>query len=216
MVKHVLWSALVAGAAAAVVATLAQSWQLLPLIEQAELFESGHSHGGAGLARLGLTGLTNLLTGVGFALLLAAAICLRGKPVDVRQGLLWGLGGFLAVQVAPALGMPAELPGAAAAPLLERQAWWLGTVAATGIGLALVVFAPRAFWKAAGVVLLALPHAIGAPHPPAGEHGLAPPELAAHFAVASLFMAAVFWATLGGVLGKLLQPAPDLRSEGIA
>jgi predicted cobalt transporter CbtA len=51
-----------------------------------------------------------------------------------------------------------------------------------------------------GLVLIAAPHAIGAP----GGHthaGAVPAELAAQFAAASLATAAAFWAVLGGLTG---------------
>src|SRR5690606_6042804 len=127
-----------------------------------------------------------------------------GVTVDARSGLMWGLGGFAAVALAPALGLPPELPGSAAADLVDRQVWWIGTALATGLGLWLIASRPQALLKAAGVVLLLAPHVIGAPQPHAYA-SQAPAELAGHFAATSLVCAAVFWALLGLGLGLFWQ-----------
>ncbi|WP_042701026.1 CbtA family protein, partial [Azospirillum sp. B506] len=78
----------------------------------------GHQHGpvrevGEGvpvtldeaMQRIGLTIAANLIAGVAYALLLGAAILLAGRPVDARRGLVWGMGGFVAVALAPAFGL---------------------------------------------------------------------------------------------------------------
>jgi cobalt transporter subunit CbtA len=151
-----------------------------------------------------LTWIATTLTSVGFALLLAGAFAVSGRAVDAREGLLWGLGGFAAFALAPAFGLPPELPGAVAADLVSRQIWWIGTVAATLAGLGLMVFA-RATWVIpVAIAVLVAPHIIGAPHPPSGA-GAVPPELAASFAARSLGVNAVFWALLGLATGALYR-----------
>jgi adenosylcobinamide kinase/adenosylcobinamide-phosphate guanylyltransferase len=50
--------------------------------------------------------------------------------------MFWGLAGFAVFTLAPGLGLPPELPAMPAADLLARQVWWIGTAAATAIGLA--------------------------------------------------------------------------------
>jgi len=168
----------------------------------------GHDHGAEewapedGFERFIFSAGANLVTGVGFAFLLVAAIALKGGTVNWRRGLLWGAAGFLVFQALPAIGLPPEVPGTEAAALPDRQAWWLLTVAASGAGLALIAFA-RPWWlKMGGAALLVVPHVIGAPQP---EHhgGLAPEELAHSFIVVSLIVAAVFWLVLGAVAGYL-------------
>ncbi len=77
-----------------------------------------------------------------------------------------------------------------------RQAWWLSTVISTGIGLALIVLVRAWGWKAAGVVLLVIPHLIGAPHPDVFGAS-APQELAQAFVLASGIANAIFWVVLG-------------------
>ncbi len=153
-----------------------------------------------GIERTLFTVLANVLTGVGFGLILVAAVTLSGRHVDPGRGVLWGLAGFAVFTLAPALGLPPELPGMVAADLGARQTWWIGTVISTTGGLALIVFARPRLLKGLGVALLLAPHAVGAPHP--GQFGgKVPGELAAEFAVASLFTAALFWTALGGFAG---------------
>jgi cobalt transporter subunit CbtA len=148
------------------------------------------------------TWIATTLTSVGFALLLVGAYAVSGRAVDAREGLLWGIAGFAALALAPAFGLPPELPGSVAADLFSRQAWWIGTAVATAAAIGLMLFA-RASWAIpVGVALLVAPHLIGAPRPPAGA-GLVPPELAAAFAARSLGINAAFWALLGLATGAL-------------
>ncbi len=232
MLRRILFAGVLAGIAAGVIISVVQTLSVTPLILEAEKYESGvyvtapaarpwqmepapsaadgRGEGGDeaawqpedGLERTLYTVLANALTGVGFGFVLVAGFALARRPVDWRRGALWGLGGFAVFSLAPALGLPPELPGMAAANLAARQLWWSATVAATGIGLALIVFSPRAALKGLGAVLLVAPHAIGAPHP---EHfaGTVPAELAAEFVMASLLASALFWTALGGIAGYL-------------
>ena len=159
----------------------------------------GHEHDGwspaDGFERTFWTGVANVGMAVGFALLLVAAFSLR-ENVSWRQGILWGLGGYAAFFALPALGLAPELPGAEAAALESRQAWWLVTVTLSVIGVALIGLTRGWRWKAAAVVLIAVPHLIGAPHPEVG-HSLAPAELVRMFIVATAIANAVFWVVLG-------------------
>jgi cobalt transporter subunit CbtA len=159
---------------------------------------------GGGLDRLLHTGLANLVLGVGFALLLVACFALYGRPVDARRGVLWGLAGFAVFTLAPGLGLPPEVPGAKAAALTDRQIWWACAAAAAALGLWLMVFARQHALKVLGVVVVALPHLVGAPHP-AEIGGKVPAELAGHFAAASIVVSAIFWASLGWLGGTFWQ-----------
>src|SRR5260370_596802 len=96
-----------------------------------------------GIERAAYTLVADLLTAIGFALLLAAGFTLRGGAVTWRDGLFWGLAGFATFTLAPGLGLPPAIPGTEAAPLAARQIWWLATVASTGCGLALLAFTRR-------------------------------------------------------------------------
>ncbi len=162
-----------------------------------------HDHGdgwapAVGIERTLFTALTNIVAGFGFALLIAGGFALSRRPVDTASGLLWGLAGFATFTLAPGLGLPPELPGMATAGLAPRQGWWLFAAAATALGLTLIVF--RRSWpvRLAGALALILPHAVGAPHPPAPASAV-PPELAAQFVSASIVTAAVFWLLLGAI-----------------
>jgi len=94
------------------------------------------------------------------------------------------LAGFATFTIAPGLGLPPQLPGSETAPLLERQLWWLGTVAATGSALALIAFTTQAYWAILAAGLIVLPHILGAPRP--DEHLAAvPAALAHHFIIAA-------------------------------
>ncbi|MEO5621680.1 MAG: CbtA family protein [Cypionkella sp.] len=154
-----------------------------------------------------LTSLFFGVTYVAYGLILVAGFNLAtslGKTIDLRVGLLWGLAGFAAFQLAPALGLPPELPGTIAADLRERQIWWLGTALATGGGLALIAYGRGALAIAAGIALLAAPHVIGAPELD-GYFGVAPPEVASAFAARTLGIGLIVWAFLGGLAGRLWQ-----------
>jgi cobalt transporter subunit CbtA len=211
-------AALTAGLLAGLLVSVVQATRVTPLILEAERYEapapphSAHAVDDAaawvprdGIERTVFTVVANLLVGVGFALLLAAAFALYGGPVDVRTGVLWGLAGFAAFALAPAFGLPPEPPGLAAADLAGRQAWWIGTAAATAAGLAVIAFASPPLAKALGVVAILVPHLIGAPHPEAAAAGSLPAELAARFVAASLVTSAVFWVVLGGLSGWLYR-----------
>lgn len=166
--------------------------------------EGGHEHGGwqpdDGLERTFYTALANISAGVGFALLLAAAISLYGRTGNWGTGLLWGAAGYTVFFVAPSIGLPPELPGTVAAPLLARQLWWTATVAASAGGLALLVFARTWPLKIAGALLLFAPHLAGAPQP-AVHSSTAPAELARSFLYATMLANAAFWLAMGALAG---------------
>ena len=72
------------------------------------------------------TTLASVITGAGFAVLLAGVSLLTGFPITPKNGLIWGICGFLAVTVAPGAGLAPELPGMPAGDLVSRQVWWVG------------------------------------------------------------------------------------------
>ncbi len=157
-----------------------------------------------GLERKVYSFATNILVGVGFGLLLVAGFVFSRREVDFSKGLLWGLGGFFVFNLAPALGLPPELPGMNAAALDARQMWWLGTVLASASGLALIAFTRASWAKALGAAIIIAPHIYGAPHTPLGA-SLVPAELAAQFVMASLMTSALFWIVLGASAGHLYR-----------
>ena len=220
--KRIAAAALLAGVLAGLFLTAVQRIQVIPILQQAELFEdaaSAHTHAhthaateGAhqhdaeawkpenGWERTFYTAVANVSLAIGFALLLSAAMALRGGATSWRSGLLWGLAGYTIFFVAPALGLRPELPGTEAAPLADRQLWWILAVGGTSVGLALLVFARSAFMKILGLALLIVPHLIGAPQP-AIHASTAPQELAHAFIFASALANAVLWLALGAFAG---------------
>jgi predicted cobalt transporter CbtA len=73
-----------------------------------------------GWQRTTFTALTAILSGIGFAALLFGSLALAGSSVNIRHGALWGLAAFACFGLAPALGLPPQPPGGAAASLFER------------------------------------------------------------------------------------------------
>jgi cobalt transporter subunit CbtA len=157
-----------------------------------------------GFERAAYTVLANLVIAFAVSLMLLGGMALKGGPIDARRGLLWGVGGFAAISLLPALGLPPELPGTPAADIVARQLWWLGTAAASAAGLAAIAFGGHWTAKAAGVALLVAPHVVGAPAPP--SHAVAyPGALAGEFVVASLVASALLWSLSGLAAGWLHQ-----------
>jgi cobalt transporter subunit CbtA len=113
-----------------------------------------------------------------------------------REGLLWGLGGFVVFTAAPGLGLPPELPGMPVAELTARQIWWIATAAATAAGLCLLAFRPAAWAAVLGLGLIALPHLIGAPLAPE-SHSEVPAALSHRFVVVVTLTSLLFWGLLG-------------------
>ena len=159
---------------------------------------------GNGAERTFYTAVSNIVTAIAFSLMLVAVFLLRGKTVDMNSGILWGAAGFAVFALAPALGLPPELPGMTAAALESRQVWWIGTVVVTAIGISLFTESKTILPKMAALALLATPHLIGAPHPFLFESNV-PSELSAQFAVASLVTSVFFWFVLGGTSGYLYK-----------
>jgi cobalt transporter subunit CbtA len=157
-----------------------------------------------GFERTAFTLLANLLMGVAVSAMLLGVMTLRGGTIDARTGILWGVGGFFAASLLPSLGLSPELPGTVAAEITSRQIWWLSTAAASAIGLALIVFGRQWFWKALGLVIAVIPHAIGAPQPPTLDAAY-PAALGAEFVVASLVASALLWSLSGVASGWLYQ-----------
>ncbi|SFL67319.1 CbtA family protein [Shimia aestuarii] len=228
MTKNLLSSAVFAGLIAGLIAALLQFVFVIPLLLEGELYESGQrvhflvdgmtqsEKGGPGLGnewgRHLMTVAFNVVTYTGYGLLLVAAMGFArertGLQITVQNGLIWGLCGFIAVQLAPAMGLPPELPGTPAAEVAPRQVWWIGTILATAIGLALIAFGRGVLVHAVALLLILMPHLFGAPHLDT-YFGIAPPELSAEFATISLGVAAVGWCLLGYFSAYFLARGED-------
>ena len=219
--RRLFWIALLAGLLAGLSASVVHLLKLGPLIVVAEVLEArqeptaanhtahdDHAHEASAAqpdatSRAALTIGFNCLTGFGFALLLCALF--NGKQsLNARRGAAWGAAGFIAFFVAPALGLPPSLPGSELAEIGARQTWWLGTAAASAVGL-MLLSGPHVAWRLTlGSLLLALPHAIGAPPSPAGANQ-PPAELAHAFVVWTAIASALFWLALGTASGWLVE-----------
>ena len=221
--RRVVCAALCAGLLSGIFAAVAHQIGTVPFILKAEEYEKAAEHPAGteahdhtavawepenGAERTVYTLLADILAGIGFALLLASGLTLRGGEVTWRQGLFWGLAGFATFTIAPSLGLPPEVPGTEAAPLLDRQLWWLATAVSTGCGLALLAFTRRAPWAVFAAILIVLPHLYGAPQ--SAGHGAAAPELLAHhFVVAVTVVSFLFWLILGASTGYFYRRFQD-------
>lgn len=223
--RSIVFSAALAGIAVGSAITAVQSLGTIPLIQKAETYEKaqgithGHSVGEAvapesaapaaanshhaaewepadGFQRTSFTLGANILTAIGFSLLLGGVFKLRRHSVSWREGMLWGLGGFVVFTAAPGLGLPPELPGMPVAELAVRQFWWVSTVAATAAGICLLVFRPEPWAAGLGLALIAIPHLIGAPVADAANTDV-PAALSHSFVVAVTLTSLVFWVLLG-------------------
>lgn len=153
--------------------------------------------------------LAMIITYCGYGLVMIAGISVArhfGKTVGPSEALLWGLAGFAAFSLAPAMGLEPALPGVEGADLAQRQVWWLLCAGATLAGLALLAYGNGPIPRLAAVVLLAAPHIVGAPHL-AEFTGILPPEMAAQHAARSLGVGLVAWVTLGGLSRWFLDRA---------
>jgi cobalt transporter subunit CbtA len=224
--RSIVFTSVLVGLIVGTAITAVQFFGTSRLIAQAEVYEkaasmhaddampAGHDHEMAasmpdheeggwepadGFERLAFTLAANMLTAIGYSLALVGFVAMRGKPVTWREGLLWGLGAFACVMLAPMLGLPPELPGTPSAPLGDRQLWWVWTATATAAGIGLIAFHRRPWAAAVAIALMVAPHLIGAPAAPVGEHALAPEALEHQFIAAAVLTSLVFWALLGSL-----------------
>ena len=208
--NRIYLAALLAGGIAGLILAGVQILTVVPMVLEAETYEvaSEVSHHAVaepgdegawapedGGERTFYTTINSVIVGIGFGLLLTACYSLR-QTVTLRSGLWWGVAGFAVFHLAPALGLPPELPGDAAANLEARQVWWFLTVLATAAGLWVIAFQPTRYVKLAGAALIVLPHLFGAPQPEV-YGGLAPDDLRSAFIFTSLISNAIFWIVLG-------------------
>lgn len=220
--RSIVFAAAAVGIFVGFVTTAVQQFGTVPLILKAEVYEraaeaaapsgatasehSGHEHNAAtwepqdGLERNLFTAGANILTAIGFSLLLGGFYALRGQPVSWREGVVWGLAGFAVFTIAPGLGLPPELPGIPAAPLGARQLWWIATAFATAAGIGLFVFRRSTVAAVLGFCLIVAPHLVGAPQL-VEVHTNVPEPLSHQFAVAVTLTSFLFWMLLGSLTG---------------
>ncbi|WP_083100705.1 CbtA family protein [Pseudophaeobacter leonis] len=220
MFSRILTSALFAGAAAGVLTALLQLLFVQPVLLHAELYESGAlvHFGGAAVSaqpelpgfdavRDGLSIVFTMLTYTGYAFVMVALMSMAegmGQAISARSGLLWGLAGFITFHLAPGFSLAPEVPGVAAADLLERQIWWTATVATAGIAMWLLAFGGTLLSYAIAIALLLIPHLVGAPGP-SSFTGPVPTEIGALFAARAFGVGLAAWTLLGCFCGYFWQ-----------
>lgn len=156
-----------------------------------------------GWERTFYTSTATVGTAVGFAFLLLAGMLYAGGAITERRAMGWAAAAFAATGLAPAMGLPPELPGMDAAGLVDRQIWWIGTAVASAVALWLFLRSDAVALKILAIALLVLPHAIGAPHLAEAHASSVPADLAARFAATSLAVQASLWALTGFLVGIL-------------
>jgi cobalt transporter subunit CbtA len=221
MLRNILAGGLVGGILGGAIVGVVQGFTTGPLILHAETFEVAsahealvhfvHAHGHAApaehagdFARFMLTLVATIAVATGYAWMLLAAMVAKGAPITARSVIPWAAAAFFAVGLAPAFGLPPELPGAAAADLSARQLWWLFTAVSSAGGLAAIFLSRTNVWVLVGIVALALPHLVGAPHPD-GMSSSVPAELAAQFVSASLVIQLLMWIGPGVIAGYVVS-----------
>src|SRR5258708_11107887 len=135
--RSIVFSAALAGLIVGVVISVAQFFGTVPLIQKSEVYErqaaaeakpAAQPHAGGahdhdkthghdkewepeeGFQRNAFTVAANILTAIGFALLLTGIYAIRGRPVMWREGPLWGVGGFVVFSSAPRPCLPPRMP----------------------------------------------------------------------------------------------------------
>lgn len=225
--QRIFFAAVLAGLAAGLAMSAIQQWKVVPLILQAETFEAAepaaHTHAAGtathddaltpahqrdeeawapqdGFERTAYTVLADVLGAMALALVLVATSVLFNLEITAANGIVWGLCGWIVFQLAPAFGLPPELPGMAAADLGARQLWWWGTALSSAAAFLLIAKWRRPAVFAFATALILAPHIIGAPVPPE-EASAVPAHLATAFAASALTASAVFWLLAGPLIG---------------
>jgi cobalt transporter subunit CbtA len=156
------------------------------------------------LTRAAFTVLFLTLTWSGFGLLAASAVATAQLLAPRRPVTVLGIAiaGFATAALAPALGLPPELPGMPAADLEARQVWWIWSaasmVAALAIGIKFQLWAARLV----ALAVAACPHIFGAPSSPLAAATI-PPDLAALYVARVLGVSFVGWLVMAFALQRL-------------
>lgn len=176
--RRIVFASLFVGLIAGVLLSVSQLSFVNPIIFSAESHEVAHDHSAhdhsaeawapeEGMERTFYTILANVFAGIGFSAVLLALMSQLSifgvTTLDIRKGLLWGLGGFTAVFVFPAIGIPPEIPGVNAAPVEHRQIWWALTVLVAAASLLLLAYG-NIKYKIAAAVLAVCPYVFYIPH----------------------------------------------------
>ncbi len=172
-------------------------------------YHSEHSHNKTSeesnnLERILLTLATNILVSVGFSFLLCGTFLFL-KDITLFKSIGFGAIGYLIFLVLPSLGLEPKLPGMESAPIGARQTWWVLTVISSTIGISLIIGNyKKIVYITLGILLIALPHIIGAPLPDR-YGGSAPKEIFQQFLIAVIISNLIYWLFLGGFTGHLFK-----------
>lgn len=171
-----------------------------------------------GAERTFFTFLSTILMAIGFSLIIISGMSLSGKR-SIKASVFWGLAGYATFFLAPALGLPPEIPGMEAAALEGRQSWWLLAVTFTALGLGVLAFGKGGL-RWGGLLIIAIPHILGAPQP--DMHGFAHPDanavsaleaLVDQFVITTTLVNGVFWICLGVLSGIATNTLFKLPNE---
>ncbi len=164
-----------------------------------------------GLERISYSLGADVLVAIAFAMIMLSLMVWHNhgtnKPrITVLKGAVWGGAAMISLFVAPALfGLHPEVPGTIAAELINRQAWWGLCVLATAGGLA-VLYYSSVKYKFAGVLLVLLPHLLGAPLPESLGFANTDPEAVkslTEYSADFVLMTSIGMAGFYGLLGLL-------------
>ena len=181
--------------------------------ESTEAAAAEHSHDEEawspedGFERLFYTFIANVFLATGWSFLLCA-VYMYVKNLNIINGITAGIIGYLTFFALPSIGLSPELPGTLASSLEHRQTWWIATVLCSAIGFAVLFFSRNKAYQVSALILVLLPHIIGAPVPNV-HGGTAPEEMFNTFVNATFITNGVFWIILGTIsitLFKKFQP----------
>jgi cobalt transporter subunit CbtA len=232
MLGKIILSTLCAGLLAGLIMAGIQYVRLTPLIEAAEVYETPETEAIAeankpcvetmpgmkmcnddgrpswkpedGWQRTIITTTASLIAGSGFAILMVGVSMLTNIPVTKQNGLIWGICGFIAVTLAPSIGLPPELPGMPVVDLHTRQIWWIATILLTGAAIFLWIKAKNYWWQIAAIIFAITPQFF-APINAVKSEGNLPASLAAEFASSSLAANLVMWLAIGFFISLALD-----------
>lgn len=217
--RNLVLSAFVIAIIAGLIFSAYQAAFITPIIISSEIYEvieSTASHQVEawgpedGLERHSWSFVTNFLLCFAYALVLMSLMTIKSS-VNALKGVFWGGAAYITLYVAPALGLPPEIPGMEAAFLEGRQSWWVFTVVITALALWLIAF-QSIINKIIGFVLIVIPHLIGAPQPEI--HGFVNPDPVAinalnqlwhDFILQTSIANALLWLVIGGISGYLVK-----------
>ena len=164
-----------------------------------EVVSAIQEKGGFQPVRDSLSIIFTMLIYAGYSLVTVSAMALaeqRGNVLSTKQGIIWGIAGFIAVHFAPGFTLAPEVPGVAAADVYARQIWWFATVASAVAALWFIAFGSGMVTYGIAVLLLLAPHMIGAPEPDTFT-GPVPTELGALYAARAFGVGMAAWVLLG-------------------